>query len=301
MFSTYDSITLGVLIVSAILLTILLNYVLKRKNKKQLDKMFVVLAFLMLLWVISDVLQLFGVTYFNINPIYFDYFTYIPICFVPVAFLFLALTFAKTKISFKMWYFLLFIIPSLSILLLWTNNLHHLFYKEYNLDMSTTVFGDYFNIHYAYTYILLGISLFILLKYSIKNSGFFSRQAILMLLGAFIPIVTNILGFVKVIPMSIYITPITFTLSVIFFAFAMFKFNLFKATPIALQRIVDRMSDSYLVLDEDNMITDFNATFLDTFNLKSTNVRNRNIFDLISSSKAKLIDTEKLCLWKKSV
>ena len=55
------------------------------------------------------------------------------------------------------------------------------------------------------------------MKYSIKNAGFFSKQAILIFIGELIPIVTNILGFMNIIPMSIYITPITFTFTIIFF------------------------------------------------------------------------------------
>ena len=41
------------------------------------------------------------------------------------------------------------------------------------------------------------------------------------------------------------------------------------------------MSDSYIVLNDNNIITDFNNTFLTTFNVKSNDVRNCNIVDLL--------------------
>jgi transcriptional regulator with PAS, ATPase and Fis domain len=47
----------------------------------------------------------------------------------------------------------------------------------------------------------------------------------------------------------------------------MFKFDLFKVAPIALQRIVDRISDSYIILNEDYEITDYNETFVKTFHI----------------------------------
>ena len=75
-----------------------------------------------------------------------------------------------------------------------------------------------------------------------------------------------------------------------FLNFAIFKFGLIKTTPIALQKIVDRMSDSYIVLNEDMQITDFNKTFLDTFSVTSSEIRNINIVDLLKKYNAFDID-----------
>ena len=36
-----------------------------------------------------------------------------------------------------------------------------------------------------------------------------------------------------------------------------FKFDFLKITPIALQRIVDRMSDGYIIVNDETVITDF--------------------------------------------
>lgn len=77
-----------------------------------------------------------------------------------------------------------------------------------------------------------------------------------------------------------------------FFAFAIFKFGFLRIAPIALQKIVDRMSDSYIVLDENMQITDFNKTFLDTFSVSSSEIRNINIVDLLKKYNAFDIDIE---------
>ena len=115
-----------------------------------------------------------------------------------------------------------------------------------------------------------------MLKFSIKNSGFFSKQSLLIVLGVSVPVVVNILGTFKIIPMSIYVTPITFTITIICCAIAIFKFQFLNVTPIALQKIVDRISDGYVVLDENNAITDFNKTFLDIFKLSPEDIRSKN-------------------------
>ena len=76
---------------------------------------------------------------YGIEPIYFDYFTYIGICFVTIAIFFVGLVFAKTKVKFKPKYLLLFIIPIMSLLVLWTNDYHHLFYENYSTNIAESV------------------------------------------------------------------------------------------------------------------------------------------------------------------
>lgn len=112
----------------------------------------------------------------------------------------------------------------------------------------STAYGPWFYVHTYYTFLIFGISLFILMRYSIKNAGLFSRQAILLIIGSLAPIIVNLLGSTGLLPVSIYATPIAFSVTIICFTIGIFRFNLFKLTPIALQKIVDRMSDSYLVL-----------------------------------------------------
>ena len=266
--------TIGILSVLCIILLFLLNYSLSRKKVKQLEKAFASIFILLIFWMVGLILQIICSSSFNINPIYFDYFVGISGCFLSVAFFFLALIFARTKIKFEKKYLLLFIVPTLSLILLWTNDLHHLFYIDYSTNTASTVFGKYFYFHTLYNYVLYGVSLFILLKYSIKNSGFFSKQATLIFIGTLIPLVINFLGASGIISISLYMTPIMFTFTVMFFAFAIFKFSLFKTTPIALQRIVDRISDSYIVINENAEISDFNQTFINTFKFaESSNIR----------------------------
>lgn len=269
-----------ILIISAIIMCFLLWIITKKqKNKKQIYYAFISLIFLMLVWTISLILQILC-QYTSIPPVYFEYTAAFGGCFLSVAFFFFALIFAKTKLKFKKRYLLFFVIPIISILTLWTNDIHHLFYIHYGTNTADTIFGSYFLVHSVYTFSLFAISIIYLLRYSFKNLGFFSRQSILIILGAMVPLVVNLAGLLGV-PSAIYITPISFTITILCFAFAIFKFGLVRVTPIALQRIVDRISDGYLVIDESNVITDFNATFLDMFHLSTSRVRGQNLFDLM--------------------
>ena len=261
---------------------ILLIYIFKGQSKNQIKTIFSINLILLLILSVSVFLQLLLSEKYNIPPVYFEYFSYIGGCFLPISVYFTGKIFANTKIKFKKYHLLLFIIPIISLIILWTNDFHHLFYTYYSVSLSDCVYGPYMNIHNVYSYVMLFWGIFSLLKYSIKNSGFFSKQSILIFVGISIPIIVNFLGTFKIISMTIYVTPITFALTMLFLSLAIFKFNFLGAAPIALQKIVDRISDSFIVLSDDGNITDFNKTFLTTFNIKtSKDLRGQNFEKLL--------------------
>ena len=146
------------LIISTLLLIILLVVNLKTKKKKQVNWCFISIIICLLICCVGQMLSIICPNLMDVEPIYFDYFVYIGTCFLPLAFFFFGLTFAKTKIKFKKKYLLLFIIPVISLFVLWTNDLHHLFYVTYGVLNIDTVFGAYFPVHSLYTYILILIS-----------------------------------------------------------------------------------------------------------------------------------------------
>ena len=278
-------ITLVLLLIAAIANGVLLTSILKSKSKKQIKKIFSFNLICLLICTIGQITQILFSQKLGIKPIYFDYFVYIGTCFLPISVYFTGLSFENTKIQFKKKYIVLFIIPIISLLILWTNDYHHLFYKQYSTSIADTVYGPYMVIHNIYSYILLGLGIIYILKFSIKNSGFFSKQSLLIVLGVSVPVIVNILGTFKIIPMSIYVTPITFTITIICCAIAIFKFQFLNVTPIALQKIVDRISDGYVVLDDNNVITDFNKTFLDIFKLSSDDIRSKNFIRFLQQRK----------------
>lgn len=284
------------LTISTILVFFLLIYVMTRKEHNQLQKVFCCNLLCVFIIGFGVLMQDICSKYLNFDPIYFEYFIYIGTCFIPVSIFFTGLIFTKTKIYFKKWYILLFIIPVLSLLVLWTNPIHHLFYEYYSANINECIYGPYITIHHVYTYALLFVGAFYLAKFSIKNSGFFSKQSILIVLGISVPIVVSLLGSFKIIPMTVYITPISFAITVICLTFAIFKFKFLSVTPIALQKIVDRISDSYIVLNENNIVTDFNETFLTTFKVKSNDVRNKDIVNLIQSFNEHNINIDSLLI-----
>lgn len=280
------SIPLFLLMLSALSIVITLIYVLRTKGRSQLKTIFCVDLICVLVICLGVIFQDILSKYFSWNPWNFENFIYIGTCFLPVAIFFTGLIFAKTKITFKKKYLLFFIVPALSLIVLWTNDYHHLFYKIYSyLYLSDCKVGPYMIIHNIYSYTLLFLGVIQMVNVASKNSGFFSKQTLLIVVGISIPLITNILGTLKIISMTVYITPISFAFTMLFFALSIFKFKFLGVAPVALQTIVNRISDSYLVLNENLLITDFNSTFLKTFNLSASDIREENILEFLSTHK----------------
>lgn len=288
--------TIPTILMSIILVVIvfLFSYIYRKIPHSQIQQVFCCNLVLMFEIAFFVLLQILLSNTLNVDPIYFDYLAYIGCVFLPVSVLFTALVFANTKIKFKRYHVLLFIIPIMSLLILWTNDIHHWFYEVYSINIADTVTGPWANVHIVYSYLLLVVALILFMKYSIKNSGFFSKQSLLFLLGTSVPLVINVLGTFNILPMNIYLTPISFGVAIILYAFAIFKFQFLNVAPIALQKIVDKISDSYVIINENNNITDFNKTFLDVFHLKASTIRNMNLFEWLKKNLSFGLDMAKV-------
>ncbi len=289
---------ISMLISETLIFIVFLIIFFTQKKKNQLKNAFLSFLVAIFIWILGSVLQIsFQNT--NINPFSFEKISGIGVHFSPIAFLALAMIFANTKINLTKKHFIFLVIPIISTILLLTNEYHHLLYVKYSTNITELVYGKWFPIHSVYSYGLYFIAIIIFLKYSFKNSGFFSKQSLLLTLGTCIPLIINLLGTAKIIQISMYATPIAFAFMALFYAIAIFKFKFISSAPIALQKIVDQISDSYIILDENYNIIDFNETFLHTFRTKSDYIRSKNLFNLSSqNTNIKIQDTFKQTLLK---
>jgi len=266
------------------LLIIFLAFFLRREKTGQIKTVFKSLIYFMMIWTFSLILQIL-LSNSNIKPVYFEYIAGLGACLVPLSILMLGIVFSNTKIKIKRFHLLFLILPIISLISLWTNDIHGLFFKKYSTNMSEVIAGPFHTYNSIYSYSFLIIGLIFLIKYSIKNAGFFSKQSLLIVFGTLIPIVLNMLGTFNIIQMTVYVTPISFAIAILFYALAIFKFKFLTVTPISMQRIVDRMSDIFIIVNEDGIITDYNETFLRTFHLETEVIRNLNFIDFIVSHK----------------
>lgn len=280
MNTLFYSFTIGMLLA---IIIIFLIYFLKKVSKTQLQQIFSVNMILLITTCVFIFLQMQLSESLNIDPIYFAYFYYIGIVFFPVSLYFTVKIFTKTKIRFKKWNFTLFIIPLICLLGLWTNNKTNLFFINYDISIDNCKFGPLFILNEIYSYILYLACLFDLFKYFRSNSNLYSKQLSLFLIGILFPFIMNLLGALKIIETTIYVAPISSAISIICFTLALLKYQTFNTLPIALSKIIDRISDGYIVLNEKNIITNYNETFLKIFDIEEKTIEGMHLFELMDS------------------
>ncbi|MCL2859158.1 MAG: ATP-binding protein [Oscillospiraceae bacterium] len=257
------------------LLVSLVILILKKDTQTFIRKSFILVLFAILIWEIGIFLRFTIGTIYSISIFYLcDVIVYIGVALVPVFMFQLSLSFINNKSRYTKKDILLFIVPIITIIIVFTN-FHNLFYAYYSKDLIK--FGPYMlYVHSLYSYGLIFLSLILLLRYSIKNAGFFSRASISIVLAIIIP-VSLALTIDNTTSLYYYIIPSSFFLSVMLLMFALLRFNLLNITPIALQRIVDKISDGYVVLNDRMRISDHNKTFLNMFNTNYESIRNMDI------------------------
>ena len=159
----------------------------------------------------------------------------------------------------------LFVVPVLTMLLAWTNEWHGLIWPHLQFDAG----GGYRIIYghgpafwigaigYSYTAMLIGAIL--LIRAATRQSLPYRRQAELIVTGALVPWVTNVLGLMGIPPFSEWeLTPVALVITGVLFAWGIFGLGLLDLVPIAHEILIEKMMDGMLVLDARNRIVEMN-------------------------------------------
>jgi len=148
------------------------------------------------------------------------------------------------------------IIPLVTLALVWTDDAHHLFYRSVRLDTDDSFpvldfrYGPWFWVHAAYSYLLLLLSASLLFQALLESPRPYRYQATALLLGVLVPWLANALYIsgLSALP-RLDLTPFTFTLTGLVFAWGLFRFRLFDIMPVAQLAILEDMGDGVIVLD----------------------------------------------------
>lgn len=269
----YILLTISILFVSFFSILIL-----RMKNKKQLHYAVLAATTSVIMWDLVIVFHLyFKDTKFNY---FFELLYFLGPITVSVAVLFLGLSFAYYEIVFTRKWLVLFILPVISAIMLFTNQFHHLFFTTFSLIPSQQDFGVFFTWHSIVSYLYVGVGLAYLTIFSIKNYGFYSKQSFLILLGILVSLVADSFSTLKIYDWPTYVENIAFTFTIACFMLAMVKYDFLNIVPIANKIILDSLTDSYVVTNDDNEIIDYNKAFAELFSKVQVFKRRDNILQL---------------------
>lgn len=168
--------------------------------------------------------------------------------------------------------------PLIVTLLVVTNPWHLLFWTEITLDpalhVAYYVAGPLFWLHAIYAYVLLLLAAGLLAVAFLRSPQLYRGQIRGVLLAQFFPWVANAIYIFDLTPLPLYVdlTPPAFTLTGLFIAWSLYRFQFMDLAPVAHNAIFSGLPDGVFVLDARRRIVAANPAAIDLLGRDSEQV-----------------------------
>ncbi|MCB9421345.1 MAG: GAF domain-containing protein [Ardenticatenaceae bacterium] len=158
---------------------------------------------------------------------------------------------------------LLSIIPTITILLCWTNEFHLLVWKSIYVDGNNRIltfeFGIWNWVFVIYSYLLILSGTFLLIRTLAKLLTPAPGQIVTLLFGALLPLTGNLMFVTGVNPVKpLDPTPFTFILAGSAMYWGFHRFRLLQVLPLIQSTLFDNLPDGVLVLNTEDVIVTLN-------------------------------------------
>ncbi|MGI5971434.1 MAG: histidine kinase N-terminal 7TM domain-containing protein [Oscillospiraceae bacterium] len=274
----------------------------KRRNSKGAVS-FVLSMLAVTIWSVAHTLEIlsgdFSTKLFWANMQYFAY------CFSPVTLVALCMEFTgyDTWIRSKRFIWLA-VIPTITIILVWTDQLHGLVRYDMHMDYGgifpviAKKYGPAFYVHGIYSHLLNLTALALLVKAAFFNNAVYKKQAAALLTGVSLIVIPNILYVLGLSPSKrIDLTPAFFGPAGLIIAWSIFRYRFFDLVPIARDKIFEIMDAGAMVLDLQNRVLDINPAFENMLGLNALQVTSKYVEEVCAEFPGLL----KACLDSSSV
>lgn len=253
-----------------LLISSLINFVLAfwsfRKKGVSGSKYFSLMMLSVFIWSLSE---FFNYSLLNVNSkIIASQISYLGVVSIaPFYFLFVSKYGDFKRVNNSKLLRIIWVIPVFILALVFTNKLHGLIWPEiignqtnYGLVLEYK-HGTGVLILALYSYPLLVMAFYMLLKIIFVSKRIFKFQATVLIIGALVPWISNFLYLSGLNPLKYFdLTPFAFTISGILLGYGVFRFHLLDIIPIAKEKLFDRMLDVVIVLDKYSRIIDYNPS-----------------------------------------
>lgn len=228
---------------------------------------FIISMFIVTIWSSGNALEMLGADFatklFWANVQYFAY------CYCPVSLLSLCMEYT----GFDGWIrnkkiFWLCVLPTIVIILVWTDGALGLVRSQMHLDYSgwfpviVKKYGPVFYLHAAYSYILDFLAWELLVSAAFFKKSIYRKQAFSLLVGASLIIAPSLIYVLKLIPSYRFdITPVFFGPAGLIAAWGLFRYRLFDIVPMAWETVLRVMDTGVMILDSRGRVLDINPAF----------------------------------------
>jgi PAS domain-containing protein len=159
---------------------------------------------------------------------------------------------------------LLFLEPLASLVLVWTNEAHGLFYsrawirEDGPFILLAVEHGPWYWAHMGATWIMLAAGVFILVRYAAFASARVKRSALVAVAGILAPLASNLIGISGAMPHSLDLGPLALCVSGALFAWAIMSKRFLDFLPVARERVLESLHEGLVILDSAGRVADFN-------------------------------------------
>ena len=237
----------------------------QRATQVHLTATFVLLMGAITIWSLGYALEISDGTL--AGKIFWAKFQYLGIVATPVFWLIFALRYADQQVGWlnTRILVLLFFIPIVILLLVWTNEAHLLIWRtttlaEFSIGSGLVVtYGPGFWVHWLVgnLYVIWGTVLLVRSVFRVKQLYFW--QGAMLLLAAFAPWVGNALYVLRIGPVpNLDLTPLGFALTGLFTSWNFFRYRFLDIVPVARRVVMDNIHDAVIVFDMQQRVVDLN-------------------------------------------
>ncbi|KQC02343.1 histidine kinase N-terminal 7TM domain-containing protein [Pedobacter sp. Hv1] len=269
---TYN--TYAVILLACGFATIILSNYIFRKGGKAVQ-WFSLMMFSNSIWSIAYGLELASSTLSQIK--FFINIEYLGIATLPLNWFLFCLQFCGKDC----WYkkprniTLILIVPIITVAMVWTNQYHHLYYKNISVDtsgpfpMANIETGLWYQLFTVYFYLLLACGCYLILAKFRTSDPIYRKQNYSIIIAAFIPWAANLCYLLGYRPLGhVDITPFAFIVTSFLILIGIFRFKLFDIIPLAREKVLELMRDGFFVLDQKNRVIDYNKSIKKYIHLK---------------------------------
>ncbi|MFN0292155.1 sensor histidine kinase [Pedobacter helvus] len=219
------------------------------------------------IWSIAYGLELSSYT--QEQALFFINIEYLGIATLPLNWFLFCLNFCNKECWYKKPHNLIsiLIVPIATLALVWTNPLHHLHYQEVKMfyqgpfPMIKITPGIWYRIFTIYFYALLASGCYLIFNKFKSSDPIYKKQNYSIIIAAIIPWAANLSYLVGIRPFGfVDITPFAFILTTFLVFLGIYRFRLFDIVPIAREKVLDLMTDGFLVVDEKYRVIDYNSS-----------------------------------------
>ena len=233
------------------------------RRTEPLARTFAVLMLGITAWALTTVLVL-GATALHVQSFWYRM-EYFGAVVVPAAWFLLTLQYAGYDGWVTRWTLgALAIEPVATLLLVWTNGYHHLVWRDpaqatlSGISVFEQTFGPWYWVNLGYSYILVVAGLGFLIKVLLGSNSLYRRQSTVLVVGAAVPLATNVAFNFGVTNSPVDLTTFTFAISGMLFAFALFYFDLLDLEPVARSVLVEELGNPVVVVNAEGTVVDTN-------------------------------------------